>query len=89
MYTHISNWVFLIFAKARQIRGYLLGHMYKSVISAAGGKENLSGSELRFGHTSYSWVKKRELRDLLATMLNTHGLGCLNLQIISSTFNQE
>lgn len=52
--------MFLIFAKARQIRECLLGHMYTSGTSEAGGQENLSGAELRFGHTCSLFLGKEE-----------------------------
>lgn len=87
-----ENWVFLIFAKGRQIRGCLLGHMHKSGNSAAGGGKTFPLQNWGLGTLmSYSCVKKREFGDPLGhhAEYNLFGLGCLNPQIISCTFNQE
>lgn len=81
-----ANWVFLIFLKDRQIRGYLLGHMYKSGNSEAGGGKAFLLQNWGLGMLiSYPWVKKREFWDSLGHLAeyNIFGLGCLN------PFNQE
>lgn len=71
-----ENWVFLIFAKGRQIRGCLLGHMHKSGNSAAGGGKTFPLQTEVWAHLYLipGW-RRGNLETLLATMLNIISLG--------------